>query len=282
MWAAAAPRGLWLACARGPGRVTVAVAAIELESHAPQDCRRSPSPRRWGAAGGPRWARVGEALSLSRPRRARTAQRLVIGGADRFDSGVAVCGGTDTRRRGRSGVRLEVEEIIVVGHGRLLAGRVRWVAVLAVVAAGLPAAPAVAQQPAAGKSVQVLGVGEADVKPKNRRNNASIQRAVDRAEAAALPRAFRAAGVRAAELARLSGLTLGEVISVSDAPASPYGPFGFGPFEGTFGPGRWCGTIRRSVVRRVDGRRRRVTRTRRVCHFPSEVYVSVTVTYAAS
>ena len=173
-----------------------------------------------------------------------------------------------------------MKEFIVVGRGRTPTRRVGWVAVLAVVAAGLLAAPAAAQQPAA-KSVQVLGVGEADVKPSNRRSNASIQRAVDRAEAAALPRAFRAAGERAAELARLSGLTLGEIIAVSDVPASPYGPFGFG-FEGTFGPGRWCGTIRRSVLRRVDGRRRRVTRTRRVCHFPPEVYVSLTVTYAAS
>jgi uncharacterized protein YggE len=149
-------------------------------------------------------------------------------------------------------------------------------------AAALPAAPAMAQQPVPDKSVQVVGVGEADVKPKNRRNNASIQRAVDKAEAAALPRAFRDAHLRAGELARLSGMTLGEIVSVSDVPSSPYGPFGFGPFEGTFGPGRWCGTIRRSVVRRVNGRRRRVTRTRRVCHFPPEVYVSVTVTYGAT
>jgi uncharacterized protein YggE len=170
----------------------------------------------------------------------------------------------------------------VVGHGSVGAGRVRWVAVVAAVAAGWTAAPAVAQQPAS-KSVQVVGVGEADVKPENRRNNASIQRAVDAAEAAALPRAFEAARLRAAELARLSGLTLGELIAVSDVPASPYGPLGFGPVEGTFGPGRWCGTIRRPVFRRVDGRRRRVgTRTRRVCHFPPEVYVSLTVTYAAT
>jgi uncharacterized protein YggE len=170
----------------------------------------------------------------------------------------------------------------VRGHGRLPAGRVRWVTAVAVVAVGVPAGPAVAQQPAAGKSVQVNGVGEADVTPTNRRNNASIQRAVERAEAAALPRAFGAARARADELARLSGLTLGEIIAVSDVPASPYGPFGFGPFEGTFGPGRWCGTIRRPVFRRVEGRRRRVgTRTRRVCHFPPEVYVSLTVTYAA-
>jgi hypothetical protein len=175
------------------------------------------------------------------------------------------------------------KEIIVVGHDRQHGGRMRWVAVLAVLAAGLPVAPAVAQQPPDGKSVQVVGVGEADVKPSNRRNNASIQRAIDRAEAAALPRAFQAARVRATELAGLSGMTLGDIISVSDVPASPYGPFGFGIFEGTFGPGRWCGTIRRPLFRRVDGRRRRVgTRTRRVCHFPSEVYVSLTVTYAAT
>jgi hypothetical protein len=176
-----------------------------------------------------------------------------------------------------------LKEIIMVGHKRLLAGRARWVAGVAVVAAGLPAAPAVAQQPAAGKSVQALGIGEADVNPANRRTNASIQSAMDGAQAVALPRAFRAARERAAELARLSGLTLGEIISVSDVPGSPHETFGFGPVEGTFGPGRWCGTIRRPVVRRVDGRPRRVgTRTRRVCHFPSEVYASVTVTYAAS
>ena len=174
-----------------------------------------------------------------------------------------------------------LEEIVVVGHGRRLAGGVRWAAALAVVAAGLPAAPALAQQPA-GKSVQVVGVGEADVRPSNRRNNASIQRAVDAAKEAALPRAFRAARARADELARLSGMTLGDVIAVSDVPASPYGPFGFGPVEGYFGPGRWCGTIRRSVVRRVDGRRRRVTRARRACRFPPEVYVSLTVTFAAT
>jgi hypothetical protein len=196
--------------------------------------------------------------------------------------GVAACSGIGIRRHGEAPSGSIVKEIIVVGHGSLRAGRVRWVAVVAAVAAGLPAAPAVAQQPAS-KSVQVAGVGEADVTPENRRNNASIQRAVDEAEAAALPRAFEAARLRAADLARLSGLTLGGIIAVSDVPASPYGPFGFGPFEGTFGPGRWCGTIRRPVFRRVDGRRRRVgTRTRRVCHFPPEVYVSVTVTYAAS
>ena len=166
-------------------------------------------------------------------------------------------------------------------HGRPLVGHVRLVALITVVAAS-SSAPAVAQQPAAGKSVQVVGVGEADVRPNNRRDNASIQRAVDRAEAAALPRAFQAAGARAAVLARLSGLTLGEITSVSDTPASPYDPYGFGRLEGTFGPGRWCGTIRRTVVRRVDGRRRRVTRARRICQFPREVYVSVTVTYAAS
>jgi uncharacterized protein YggE len=172
---------------------------------------------------------------------------------------------------------------MVHGHGRLFARRARLAAMLAVLGAGLLAAPAAAQQPAGGKTVEVIGVGEADVKPENRRSNASIQRAIDKAQAAALPRAMRSARERGTELARLAGLTLGEIMTISEGPPSPYGPFGFGVFEGPFGPGRWCGTIRRPVYRRVDGRRRRVgTRARRVCHFPSEVYATVTVTFAAS
>jgi hypothetical protein len=77
------------------------------------------------------------------------------------------------------------------------------------------------------------------------------------------------------------GLALGDVISVSETPPSPFG----GPFsetEGTFGSGRFCGRIRRSVVRRINGERRRVIRSRRVCSFPSRISSSVTVTYAAS
>jgi hypothetical protein len=49
-------------------------------------------------------------------------------------------------------------------------------------------------------------VGRVSCAARNRRNNAGIQRAVDRAGAAALPRALRGARGRPGELARLSGL----------------------------------------------------------------------------
>jgi len=74
---------------------------------------------------------------------------------------------------------------------------------------------------------------------------------------------------------------LGEVLSIAETAPSPFG----GPFsetEGTFGPGRFCAKIRRPVVRRVDGGRRRVLRSRRVCSFPSRITSTVSVTYAAS
>ena len=94
---------------------------------------------------------------------------------------------------------------------------------------------------------------------------------------------FRADGAEHnAELARLAGLTLGAIVSISDAPASPYfGPYGF---YGTFGPDRFCGTVRSPVFRRgADGKRRRVgTRTRRVCRVPPIVTSSVTVTFAVT
>ena len=70
-------------------------------------------------------------------------------------------------------------------------------------------------------------------------------------------------------LARLSGLTLGAIVSVSDAQTSPYGPFGF---YGTFGPDRFCGTVRTAVFRtdKTTGKRKRVGfRTHHTCRVPS-------------
>ena len=78
------------------------------------------------------------------------------------------------------------------------------------------------------------------------------------------------------------GLTLGAIVSVSDAQVSPYGPFGF---YGTFGPDRFCGTIRTAVIRtdKATGKRKRVGfRTRHTCRVPSTVTSSLTVTFAAS
>jgi hypothetical protein len=139
-----------------------------------------------------------------------------------------------------------------------------------------------AQQPAPERSVAAQGVASVKVvAPKDRQHEAPIRAAVEAAEAKALPRAVAAARETATELAKLAGLTLGPIISISDAPSSVYGPF-FG-FYGTFGPDRFCGTIRTPVFKRNKaGRRVRTgTRTRHTCRVPATVTSTVTVTFAA-
>ena len=156
----------------------------------------------------------------------------------------------------------------------------RPLVLLPLLALAAAAAPASAQAPAQ-QTVTAIGTGTAVVRPADRRDNASIRRAVARAVKRALPKAVTAAKRDAATLASGYGLVLADVISVSETPPSPFG----GPFsetEGTFGSGRFCARIRRGVIRRVNGVRRRVVRTRKVCSFPSRVSSSVTVTYAAS
>jgi hypothetical protein len=154
--------------------------------------------------------------------------------------------------------------------------------VLAVTAAVVPASAARAQQPAPERSVAAQGLASVKVvAPKDRQHEGPIRAAVEAAEAKALPRAIADAREKAAELATLAGLTLGPVISISDAPSSIYGPY-FG-FYGTFGPDRFCGTIRTAVFKRNKaGKRVRAgTRTRHTCRVPATVTSTVTVTFAA-
>jgi hypothetical protein len=154
--------------------------------------------------------------------------------------------------------------------------------VAAVATSVLSASTAQAQAPAPERSVAAQGVASVKVvAPKDRKHEGPIRAAVEAAEAKALPRAIAAAREKAAELARLAGLTLGPIVAISDAQTSPYGPFGF---YGTFGPDRFCGTIRTSVFRtdKTTGKRKRVgTRSRHACRVPPTVTSSVTVTFAA-
>jgi Protein of unknown function (DUF541) len=159
--------------------------------------------------------------------------------------------------------------------------RSRCLLVASSIAVLLPAS-AVAQQPAPGRTIEATGVASVKVvAPKDRTHEGPIRAAVEAAEEKALPRALADARSHAAELAKLSGLTLGGVESISDAPTSPYGPFGF---YGTFGPDRFCGTLRTSVFKKgKDGKRHRVgTRTRHTCRVPSTVTSTLTVTFAAT
>ena len=147
----------------------------------------------------------------------------------------------------------------------------------------LSASTAQAQSPAPDRTVAAQGAASVTVvKPKDRTHEGPIHAAVEAAEAKALPRAIADARSKAAELARLSGLTLGPIVAISDGPSSPYGPF-FG-FYGTFGPDRFCGTVRTSVFRtdKTTGKRVRVgSRSRHTCRVPPTVTSTVTVTFAA-
>jgi Protein of unknown function (DUF541) len=155
--------------------------------------------------------------------------------------------------------------------------RSRCLLVASFIALLLPASAA-----AQGRTVEATGVASVKVEaPKDRTHEGPIRAAVEAAEAKALPRALADARATAAELAKLSGLTLGGVESISNASTSPYGPYGF---YGTFGPDRFCGTIRTAVFKRgKDGKRHRVgSRTRHTCRVPPTVTSTLTVTFAAT
>lgn len=115
------------------------------------------------------------------------------------------------------------------------------------------------------------------------RDTPRTQRAISRAVAAAgdqaVPRAIKAATRRARAMAAASGLRLGAIYGV--APETS-GGYAWSAEAGTFGPGRYCGRVRRSAGSRIlsTGRRARRYRSTWSCRRPREVTVSLTVTFA--
>ena len=150
-------------------------------------------------------------------------------------------------------------------------------AIVVLTAAGLPPA-AGAQQP---PTLTAEGSAQVKPEPRNRRDNASIKKAVEAAEAEAQPKAIAAARAHAAELAAAAGVTLGRLVGIADAPLAGY-PFIYTPQYGTFGNGRFCGQVRntRTVVR--NGVRRRVATKgkHKVCRVPPQVTASVSMTFS--
>jgi uncharacterized protein YggE len=142
------------------------------------------------------------------------------------------------------------------------------------------AAPSQAQQPA--PTLTASGIGEVKPEPENRKSDASIRKAVEEANAQALPKAMDSARAHAADLATAAGMTLGPLIAISDTQNNGY-PYYFVQ-NGTFGNGRFCGQVRntRTVVR--NGVRRRVAGkgTRRVCRVPPRIYASVSLTFSVT
>jgi uncharacterized protein YggE len=148
------------------------------------------------------------------------------------------------------------------------------------------AAPAAAQTPVAvtpaPHTITVTGVARVEPKPLDKTSNASIKKAIEQARTKAVPLAIADGRARAATLSQLAGIPLGALISIAEAPASPYffpGPFGE---EGTFGPDEYCGTVRTRIFRRdAQGRRRAVgTRTRRLCRVPRYISAGLTLVFS--
>jgi Protein of unknown function (DUF541) len=128
----------------------------------------------------------------------------------------------------------------------------------------------------AASTITALGSAQVGVSPKNRKNNTSIVRAVERAEKTAVPLAIRDAREYAAIIARASGLTLGPIESVKQE-ISPFGYYAFS----RFGPNRYCGITTRAIR---EGSPPKVVRRvrRRVCQVPPFAAVSVAVTFTAT
>lgn len=136
---------------------------------------------------------------------------------------------------------------------------------------------------AEGRSITAIGSVNIAVSKSVAQNEAAIRAAVQTARAKAGPAAVAAAKAEALLLATAAGMTLGTLTSVAEIPPSPFGPFAYGA-DGTFGPGKYCGTIRTPVFKTVKGVRKRTGkfRSRRGCRVPSQVGLSVSVTYSAT
>jgi hypothetical protein len=131
----------------------------------------------------------------------------------------------------------------------------------------------------AGRALIATRVAEAPVEPGDRRSSASIRRALLTARLAAAPAALATAMRDARSIARIVGTPPGALFSIAELRR---------PLEdlagGSFGPGRFCGTIHRPVFGRdpATGRRRVVRRVaQRRCFFPSSASVALRVTVLA-
>lgn len=144
------------------------------------------------------------------------------------------------------------------------------------VVAGAPAAAA------QSSSVTATGTNQSVVHVRDRKSNASIAAAYDAARQAAIGGALKQAHEYARDYAKAVGLTLGPVLSVSDAQNGAF--YGPGPFFGPFGPNQFCGTLRQPIFKKGKNGRRKLVRTKKVhrCFVPRTASVTLTVTYSAS
>jgi hypothetical protein len=121
------------------------------------------------------------------------------------------------------------------------------------------------------------GFGTAPSEPA-RKTSPAIRRALRAARLAATPAAAGAAGANARSAATASGAQVGPLFSVVE-PADFYG---YQPLLGTFGPGQFCGIVRRAIFR-PDPETHRIRLVRRIrkrrCFSPRTTGVRLEVTY---
>jgi Protein of unknown function (DUF541) len=147
-----------------------------------------------------------------------------------------------------------------------------------------PSASAQAPAPTAN-TITAIAAGRVAVDRDVAQNSKAIGAAVEAARDRAVRRAIANAREEAARMAAAGGLTLGALVTVAEVQPNPFfggqigGAYGG---DGTFGPGKFCGTIRTAVRRRdASGRLRTVrTRTRFGCRIPGEVVQNVSATFA--
>lgn len=159
---------------------------------------------------------------------------------------------------------------------------VRVVVVSAVVLAALAAAvPASAADPPA-RTVTAVASASVKVKKDVAQTDAAIGAAVEAARAKVGPAAVANATEEAQRLAAAGKLTLGPLISIAESPPFPFGPYAPYGVDGTFGPGKFCGTIRTPIFHKGKNGRRVFThkfRSHPGCRVPPQVTATISATF---
>jgi hypothetical protein len=139
------------------------------------------------------------------------------------------------------------------------------------------------------RTVTADSSASAPVEPRDRLSDRWIKRAIVTAREDATKSAAEAAGQNARTAAAAADLKLGAIVSVAEAPPSdallPFLDLGFrDPLLGFFGPGTYCGTANRPILRRnpKTGKGEIVRVKRRRCVIPSTYDTRVEVRYAVS
>lgn len=146
-----------------------------------------------------------------------------------------------------------------------------------------PVAPATAADPEV-RSIAAIAAARVKVNRHLPRNDAAIRAGVERARQRALPMAIANARTQAQRLATAAGVTLGQILVIEEMVPPHFGHWAYGT-DGTFGPGRFCGTVTTRRFKRLPSGRRVPTgkpRSRFTCRIPNEVQHTLKVTFAVT